>query len=434
MAKVAIIGLGYVGLTLAVAMARAGHQIYGIEKSNDIVSDLKRGEVHFYEPGLKEIFKNCLNNGLEIFTPNDISSGEFFDFIFITIGTPITEDKQAVLDHLYSAVAECLKLMTRDCILILRSTLPIGITTKIKQQLTLELGYECVTAFCPERTQEGNALQELRTLPQIIGTSFPKARPKIAELFSSLGVEVVQCDSPEEAEAIKLFCNTYRDLMLGMGNMFYNIAREHGLDGISIIDKANFQYPRSNIARPGVVGGMCLTKDPYILASTIKDKELYNAVNIGRQQSNTLTLQIKEFIRRKIAAVPGNVLISGLAFKGVPETSDLRDSAGVEIARDMLEQFGTDKVDVHDFVASQEDIKKNLNVDGMSLEDIKKAKKTYDGIAILNNHPQYSSPTFNWFLNNNLVHHSWIFDGWSILDTQPMVNIDAAYYDLRNMA
>ncbi len=433
MAKVAIIGLGYVGLTLAVALSRAGHQIYGIEKSKKIVARLKHGETHFHEPGLQEIFQEQLNNSLEIFWSNDSSIGKDFDFIVVTVGTPLTKDGQVDLKHIDSAIKQSVELMSRGCILILRSTIPIGLTTKINQQLTSQLDYECTVAFCPERTCEGNALQELSTIPQIIGTSNPKVRHKIADLFSSLGVKIIQCDSPEEAEASKLFCNTYRDLLLGMGNMFCNIAQDHGLDGLSIINKSNYQYPRSDILKPGVVSGPCLTKDPTILASTISNNALSDIICMGRQQSELLSQRIKDFILEKIAASSGHIFISGLAFKGLPETSDLRDSSNIEIVKKVLEQFGASRIDVHDFVAFQDEIKESLAIESLSLDAIKKLDRHYDGLVILNNHPLYHSPNFYTFINNYLRKDGWILDCWNRINTQLLVSPDIAYFDLGNI-
>ena len=433
MAHVAIIGMGYVGVTLATALARAGHQIQGIEKSVGIVSKLQRGETQFYEPGLKEVFRQCLQNGLEVSLPDDSHIKKNFDFIIITVGTPLAENKQVNMESISSAVKQSAELMSRDCILILRSTVPIGLTTKIKQRLTLELGYECTVAFCPERTCEGNALQELSTMPQIIGTSHPTAQRKVSDLFLSLGIEIVQCDSPEEAEATKLFCNTYRDLVLGMGNLFYNIAKEHGLNGLSIIDKANYQYARSSILKPGLVGGPCLTKDPTILASTMTNNELSDLVYMGRKQSARLARMIKNFILGKIADSSGRILISGLAFKGMPETSDLRDSPNIDIAREMLERFGASRIDVHDFIAFPDEIKEKLMVESVSLQSIDALDKHYEGLVILNNHWQYRLPAFYTFVNNRLKANGWIFDCWNRIDTEPIESPDIAYFDLGNM-
>ena len=436
MFNVAVIGLGVVGLTLAVALAKAGQQVYGIEKSRRITSGLKQGKTCIHEPGLAEILKIHLGKNLTVFSPDTINVGVKLDVIVIAVGTYLDTEHGEEVDfsHLESALETTVRLMnTGHTTIVLRSTLPIGATAKIKRKLEESLGCDCAVAYCPERICEGVAMEELRTLPQIAAASDPAAQARVSELFALLGEEIVQCESLEEAEAVKLFCNTYRDLNFGIGNLFYRVADRYGLNGISVINKANYAYPRSSIPVPGPVGGSCLIKDPIILASTLDDPDLSHFLHLGRFQTKALEDKIKTYLRSKIAAASGRVLISGLAFKGAPETSDLRHSAGVEMARDALEQFGADRIDVHDFVAFADEVKAALSVENVSLEELTARDRSYEAIVVLNNHPKYSSSEFHAFVDENLEPGGWVFDCWSQLDADRVVRSGRLYFSLENM-
>ncbi|MDD2778048.1 MAG: NAD(P)-binding domain-containing protein, partial [Methanocellales archaeon] len=171
--KIAIMGMGYVGLTLSVVLAKNGFEVYGIEIEKEVVENLKKGEPHFHEKRLKAILRQQLRlNNLKICEsfPN-----EKIDIYIICVGTPLKkESKTSNIDYIRDVVLNVAGHMKRGSLIILRSTIPVGTSRSVvlhllEKQSGLKAGKDFYFAFAPERTIEGNAILELETNPQIIG-------------------------------------------------------------------------------------------------------------------------------------------------------------------------------------------------------------------------------------------------------------------------
>jgi UDP-N-acetyl-D-mannosaminuronic acid dehydrogenase len=180
--------------------------------------------------------------------------------------------------------------------------------------------------MCPERTVEGRALDEMTSLPQIIGSDTEEGYLAAAKLFSAIGTEIVRVKNLESAELTKLLNNTYRDLMFAFANEIAEIALEYDINATEIIQAANYNYARSNIALPGLSGGPCLEKDPWILVQSGIKKGLGMEISSSSRLVNERVL-IK-FLSRTLAdkITPKKIALLGLAFKGNPPTLDLRGS------------------------------------------------------------------------------------------------------------
>jgi UDP-N-acetyl-D-mannosaminuronic acid dehydrogenase len=181
--------------------------------------------------------------------------------------------------------------------------------------------------MCPERTVEGRALDEMTSLPQIIGSDTEGGFLGAAKLFSTIGTEIVRVKNLESAELTKLLNNTYRDLMFAFANEIAEIALEYKIDATEIIRAANHNYARSNIALPGISGGPCLEKDPWILVQSGMKKGLGMEISASSRLVNERVL-IK-FLTRELSDKnpPIKIALLGLAFKGNPPTLDLRGSS-----------------------------------------------------------------------------------------------------------
>ena len=154
-------------------------------------------------------------------------------------------------------------------------------------------------------------------------------------MFGRITPHVIAAGSLEEAELIKLYCNVYRDMNFALGNVLNVAAQTFGLDGMSVIRNANEGYARSNIALPGFVAGPCLEKDAYILMNNMREGKSKDFIDSARHFNESLEDDVIRWAERKIG-VPAQgkeLLLTGMAFKGVPETSDLRGSSSVYIAR-----------------------------------------------------------------------------------------------------
>ena len=164
-----------------------------------------------------------------------------FDAIIISVGTPVSfsDSNKPTLTHLDNSVETIMPFLTDKTLLVLRSTVPVGTTRNIAKKLQKFFNGKTVDiSFCPERTAEGQALEELEKLPQVVSGNTSSALKKAVDLFSLLSDEVLSCTSLEEAELIKLFNNTFRDSLFSISNTFNHIAQSFGLDGKNVINIA----------------------------------------------------------------------------------------------------------------------------------------------------------------------------------------------------
>ena len=274
--------------------------------------------------------------------------------------------------------------------MIIRSTVSVGTTRKIVLPLLAKLSgkrtEEIFVSMCPERTVEGKALQELKTLPQIISGNNQTALDMARRVFEKISPHIVEAKSLEEAELAKLYCNTYRDMNFSVGNAFCLAAQKFGVDGASVINLSNEGYSRAKIAMPGFVAGPCLEKDAYILTDNMPDCASKNFIISARKISESLEDLVVEWTKRHVDKEKP-VVLSGMAFKGRPETSDLRGSSSVNIARKLFAAGYS--LRLHDFVTPVEELKA-LDL-GEAFEDLSAACKGAAALLILNNHQRYEN-------------------------------------------
>ena len=330
--EVCIVGVGFVGLTLAMALTGKGIRVRGIEKNAKVVQELNGGFTEVLEPGLDESLSKSNRAGL--FSVHhvgedgaDISRCNVF---IITVGTPI-RDRVIDMEMLSNAVEDILPYLKQNDLVIVRSTVMVGATRNLVLAMLTTTGFHVNLAMCPERTIEGDALREIEFLPQIVGALDEESAQAAFEFFSVICREVIQVDTLEAAELTKLVTNTYRDVMFGFSNEIALISNSLGISATQIIEAANHNYARSKIALPGPSGGPCLQKDPWILIQSAK----LSGVELSISRSARLVNEaiVSDFLRKSLidAGVIQKVGILGLAFKGYPPTRDTRGSAAFEV-------------------------------------------------------------------------------------------------------
>lgn len=409
--RIGIIGLGYVGLTLAVAAAAKGIDVYGVETNRHIKDCLKENKAHFFEPGLDNLIKRNNNKTLHVVEefPTDVK----FDAFIITVGTPLKKGaKEPNFEYIKSALMSIKNVYDGTQLMILRSTVSVGTTRKVVIPFLADMcgksEDEILISMCPERTLEGKAVEELTHLPQVISGNNKESLDIAQRLFRIMTPCVVEAKSLEEAELIKLYCNTYRDMTFAIGNAFCMAAQEFGVDGMSAITHANYGYARSNIAKPGFVAGPCLEKDAYILINNMPECDSKNFILSARKFNESLEDIVVKWVKEKIGAPSEDniIALSGMAFKGQPETSDLRGSSSVYIA-EKLKAEGY-RMNLHDFVAIPNEMEA-LNL-GTVYNDLHTACANAKLLLVLNNHKKYSSIT-----DDEVLHYS--KNGFEILDS-----------------
>lgn len=411
--EVSVIGLGFVGLTLAVFMARKGLRVLGIETNPQTYRQLTSANVHFYETGLNDELKKVLNDGsLSIHPRHPSRINHNSRTFFITVGTPIVNGKIATRSF-ENAVNELKPYLVDGDTVISRSTTGIGMARKLLLEKLANFP-NCKIAVCPERTIEGNALNELQRLPQIIGGD-NKSKEDVKTLFNLLEIECIDGGSLEQVEFIKLMTNTYRDIQFAISNEFAMFAEDLGLSFEEIFRISRQGYDRLESLRPqGPSSGPCLSKDPIIMSSSsqeIRGKKLNLAL-----KARATHLEISNFAIERVLGFKRSLSrfgILGLAFKGIPETDDTRDSFSKTLISDLLKLKNTKSIASFDPLGSQivlEDKRLKL------FKDFKDVLNHSECVFITNNHPFFSSPNFLLELEENSPSSGGvIYDFWNNL-------------------
>ena len=337
--KIVIVGCGYVGLTLGINLAAKSCDVIYIEIDEDKRTTLLNRQAHFYEEGANELLNRIyfkqpppvFRSLAQAVEQCSLQANE--TIVFVTLGTPFSYETQAAnTDQIDEVFRELEVEDFGDATIILRSTVSIGFT----RLLTLRFPWLKNVAFCPERTVEGKALQELLELPQIVATANQNTSEDVAKVFGRLGVSCIQMSSFEAAEAVKLINNTYRDFRFAFSNIISDICQYHGISSLEVVSAGNVSYPRSDIPEPGLVGGPCLEKDPHILTTnlnTIGASLIRNSRNFNHEYP---TFKLAQFNTTSGISEYSRVLVIGLAFKSAPLTDDLRGSLSLQVIANLL--------------------------------------------------------------------------------------------------
>jgi UDP-N-acetyl-D-mannosaminuronic acid dehydrogenase len=424
---VCVVGLGYVGLTLAAALAQAGLAVLGYERQEAVSAQLNAGRPHLHEPGVEQALRDHLGRGLRF-------TAELPDalppVVVLCVGTPFDPQTGApVLEQLTAAVDALAGRMTPDHLLIVRSTVPIGTCRGRVLPALQSAGAGPRLAMCPERTIQGKALEELRNLPQIVGGLDGRSAARAEAFFQLLGVRTVRVSSLEAAEMVKLICNAHTDTIYGFGNEVALMAEALGLDAAELIRAANLDYPRPDLCRPGYVGGSCLTKDPYLLiASTEARGYTPPLVSAARQLNQSLPARSVERVLARLAALgvaaeSACVLVSGFAYKGVPETDDLRGSAALAVLAALRGVAG--HLRGHDFALPPE----TLAELGVEPVDLAAGFAGADAVLLLNNHPGYRRYEID-RLAATLRRPAVVYDAWGVYRDHPPLPAGVDYLEL----
>ncbi len=427
--NIEIYGLGFVGITLAASLASVGHNVTGIDIDERLIERLNNGEIHVYEPGLSDL-NNAMrkSNKLRFLTTPPSSHSKFY---IICVGTPISDDGKANLNDLEKVLNIISKRLKKGDSVMLRSTIPVGTTRNFARKLlessnVLKAGKDFHLCFTPERTVEGNAIEELKTLPQIVGGLTPKCKNIALSFWQTLVNVVIPTDCLESAELVKLINNSFRDLTFAFSNALTLLADQYNIDSNQLIYLANEGYPRNQIAKPSPgVGGYCLTKDPFLYASTNANSPHAKLSKLGREVNEEIAkypLKVfKKYIESENLSISKlKTLIIGIAFKGWPETNDMRGSTSINLAKDLKDKCLS--LHLYDSVISEEEFK---NVEFTYCDIYKEKFINYDAIFIMNNHPKNIRKDFLKKLPNKKI---FIFDGWNLLEKRTVLEYKNIYF------
>ncbi|MFZ4819884.1 MAG: nucleotide sugar dehydrogenase, partial [Limisphaerales bacterium] len=252
-------GCGHVGLPLAISLADSGVRALALDIDSVAVDRVNSGTMPFFEEGAEPVLRRVIESGYFRATTNPAEI-RGVDVVVVVIGTPVDDHLNPDPNAVVNAIEECIPFLDDSQIVVLRSTVFPGVTKRVEKLLSSR-GVEVGVAFCPERILEGQAMSELRRLPQIVGARDDVTAKRAAAVFESLGAETIRVD-PEEAELAKLFTNTWRYIKFAAANQFWMMSNEAGLDFARIREAIAFDYPRAaDLPGSGFAAGPCLFKD-----------------------------------------------------------------------------------------------------------------------------------------------------------------------------
>ena len=337
-ARVGVVGLGYVGLPLAVEFARSGFNVVGIDLDPDKVAAISRGAS--YVPDVRSADLAELVEAGRLTARTDFATVSELDSVSICVPTPLRKTKDPDMSFIVSAVAAIAAHLHPGMLIVLESTTYPGTTEEVVKPLLEQSGLKAgdgfFLAFSPERVDPGNRQYSTRTVPKVIGGATPACRELAAALYSAAVDTVVPVSSTRVAEMVKLLENTFRAVNIGLVNELALMCDKLGIDVWEVVDAAKTKpfgfmpfYPG-----PGL-GGHCIPVDPFYLSWKAKQNgfeprfiELAGHVNASMPRA--VVQKVAEALNSHKKPVNGShVLIFGVAYKR--DIDDIRESPALDV-------------------------------------------------------------------------------------------------------
>jgi UDP-N-acetyl-D-mannosaminuronic acid dehydrogenase len=328
---ISVVGLGRVGLPLALSFADRGLNVLGIDNNQEILGSLRDGQMPFEEPGVQEVLERVRRAG-KITLADRAAEAARAETIVLTLGTPSFSHIESDLSQIRSAVDDLLALLRPGHALILRSTIAPGTTEYvagyIEKHRELRVGEDVFVAHAPERIAAGKFLEEICSLPCIVAGVGEASTERAAEVFSILGAPIERT-TPVQAELAKIWTNILRYTMFALPNLLMMDCERYGANVFEVIDTINRDYPRGGMKLPGLTGGTCLRKDFAFSEERSNAPGMLLAVS---RVNEAVPLFLVEGIKRRLGGLANRKLgVLGLTFKR--DTDDERDSLASKLIR-----------------------------------------------------------------------------------------------------
>ena len=329
--SVSVIGLGRVGLPLALSFADRGLRVVGVDHDPAVLASVRAGRMPFAETGTQALLDRVLPSGRLELAERAADAARAEDIV-ITIGTPSFSHIESDLRQVRAAVDDLLPMLRPGHALILRSTIAPGTTEFVAGYLEkrrgLRVGHDLFVAHAPERIAAGRFLEEISTLPCIIGGVNEASSQRAASTFAAFGAPIV-LTTPVQAELAKIWTNILRYTTFALPNLLMMDCERYGANVFEVIDLINRDYPRGGIASPGMTAGTCLRKDFAFSEERSNAPGMLLAVS---RVNESVPLFLVEGIKRRIGSLGSRkVAVLGLTFKR--DTDDERDSLAPKLIR-----------------------------------------------------------------------------------------------------
>lgn len=346
--KIVVLGVGYVGLPLAITLAKVGYKVIGVDINKKVIKAINDGSLPIKEKNIENFFID--KKVRENLTVNE--KPDYADVFIVCVQTPIDQvSKMPDLSHTISAIESIAPFLKKGNLVIIESTLPPFtcrriIKPLIESRTKLGVGRDVFLAHCPERVMPGETFYELIHNNRVIGGINSRSARLAREIYASFVKGDIDLTDDVTAEMVKLMENTYRDVNIALANEFSLVADTHNIDIKKAIEFAN-KHPRVKILSPGIgVGGHCLPKDPWFLIHS--DPKNTSLILTARKVNELMPEKVAAKIRRVLKNVKNPKIVAlGLTYK--PDSDDLRESPSLEVVR-LLKEDGYDVFSYDNFV------------------------------------------------------------------------------------
>jgi UDP-N-acetyl-D-glucosamine dehydrogenase len=395
-AHVSVIGLGYVGLPLAIEFARSGYRVTGIDTDADKVAGINASHSHVQDVSHAEL-RQVVERG-QLRATDDFAVLAEVDTVSICVPTPLSKSKDPDISYIVKVTEAIRQHLHPMQLIVLESTTYPGTTDEVvlpqMQATGLQLGKDFFLAFSPERIDPGNKMFQLKNTPKIIGGVTAKCTRVAKHLYQQIIDTVVPMSSSRAAEMVKLLENTFRAVNIGLVNEVALMCDRLGLDVWEVIDAAATKpfgfmpfYPG-----PGL-GGHCIPLDPHYLAWKLKTLDyrarfIELADDINTRMPHYVVSRISDVLNEVRKSIKGSkILVLGIAYKS--DTNDIRESPALEVIR-LLHAKGSE-VFFHDpFIAE---------VPGLQYTDLNERMLNWaDCVVLTTNHSVYD---YHWIVEQS---------------------------------
>jgi UDPglucose 6-dehydrogenase len=425
--NISVIGTGYVGLVSGTCLAESGHTVTCVDISVDKISQLKRGVVPIFEPGLESLVHTNLQVGRLSFTTDLSEAIPNSDVVIIAVGTPSAADGTADLQYVFAAAEGIAKHLNHYAVIVTKSTVPVGTGKQVEAVIRQHYQGEFDYASCPEFLREGCAVDDFFEPDRIvIGVRTDRATEVMNEVFQNIhGQKVVT--TVESAELIKYASNAFLATKISFINEIAQVCERMGANieevayGVGLDHRIGPKFLKAGIGW----GGSCFPKDVSALdqmagASGYDFRLLKSVIEVNRNQRKHFIQRVREFL----GEIDGKKIgVLGLAFKD--NTDDIRESAAIDVIQQLVEA-GV-HVQAFDYQATEQ-AKRVLEQNVQFVDDPYATATGVEALLVVTEWKEFKE--LDWVKIKTLMNQPVVFDGRNLLKPQTMSELGFHYYSI----
>jgi UDP-N-acetyl-D-glucosamine dehydrogenase len=390
-AKVGVVGLGYVGLSLAIEMAKAGFHVKGIDIDAARVNAVNAGMSYNLDVPSTMLFSLVAQGKLK--ATQALAAMEDLDALSICVPTPLRKTKDPDLSYILAAIEALRNHLRPGQLVVLESTTYPGTTRELVlpklEETGLQVGEDFFIAYSPERVDPGNPTYNSRSIPKVISGITPRCAELAGLLYGVFFEKIVPVSSPETAEMVKLLENTFRSVNIALANEMARLSYKLGINVWEVIDAAQTKPFGFMAFYPGPgLGGHCIPVDPHFLVWKARVNGFYpRLINLateinGQMPSFTIERIVDALNERRMSLKGSKILALGVAYKR--DSNDIRESPAIEVLRG-LRQKGASVCYSDPYIAS-------IDIDGEALKSVyltAEVVQSMDCVVLLTDHTEF---------------------------------------------